>query len=230
MKSRVGQALCAVILVLSMAVPAGAGGGGAQKARRKPAGKTHKDAGPTDVVRFHFEALEVELSKEQTEQINGATDAVSLDALAAEGIKAGEARVLQVFDVLVAVGEPFELTTGSRVPLVQGKSVTKDGATSTSVSYEAVGCILEGKTDWAWPRDQGRLAVALQVEIRDLRESGVMLTDDIPAQVFVEFQQELETAIPLDTQVHFFSLQGQTAGAAARLIVYRLRASLVADE
>jgi len=216
-------------LVFSLAVPAGAGGpeNGEGRQTAPVGGKKDKTAEHHVLVRLHFEVLEVKLTAEQIDRINSSAEAVDVNALTTEAIKAGNAEVKHVFDTPLIVGNGVELVTGSRVPIVQGSTFTEAGSISTSISYKNVGCILECETRWAGPRDQSRIAVSCEAEISNvLRDGSVKLNERLGAPIFTTTEQEFDTIVRLGSEMFFSTLWSQRLAPDdqdTRGYVYRIR-------
>lgn len=220
--------LLTCVLMLSLAAPAAAGG----KGTPAPSDKTSEDqpAQAPVAVRLHFEVLELKLTAEQIDRMNTSTEAVNVETLTAEAIKAGDARVKHVFDAPLILGEGIKLVTGTRVPIMTRSTFTEAGNTMTSISYEHVGCILECVTRWADPRDQGLVAVSCNAEISNMvRDGSVKLSENLAAPVFTTTEQEFGTVVQLGSDVYFSTLWSQRLAPDekdTRGYVYRLRLTL----
>lgn len=223
------RVLLASALMLSLVSPAGAGGPAGSKAKQVvPAGsKKDKTVEAKVAVRLHFEVLEVKLTAEQIGRMNSSAEAVDVNALTTEAIKAGSAEVKHVFDTPLIVGHGVDLVTGNRVPIVRGSTSTEAGSTSTSISYENVGCILECDTRWAGPRDQSRIALSCKAEISNvLRDGSVKLNERLAAPIFTTTEQEFDTIVRLGSEMFFSTLWNQRLAPDdqdTRGYVYRIR-------
>ncbi|MCP4250623.1 MAG: hypothetical protein GY778_26575 [bacterium] len=190
--------------------------------------KDDKTAEPQMIVRLHFEVLELNLTPEQVDRISRSNAPVDSEALAAETIEAGNARVKHVFDAPLIVGKQINLNAETRVPIVQGSHVSKAGVRSSTVTYEDVGCNFECATRRAGAPHTGSIALSCQVEVSDWgRDPSVMLTEDLPAPIFLDAEQRFSTIVELGVDYSFSSLSSQPptpeGKAGARTYLYRLR-------
>lgn len=177
---------------------------------------------------MRFEVIELTLSPEQIRQIDGSTEFVDFQKLATEGIKSGQARLKHAFDTILLVGEDAKLVSGSRVPLVQGRTFTDSSHMSTQVSYENVGCVLGLHCFWPDVQDHTRLGVSWRVEVSEVfRDSSVLLTEGLNAPIHQEVNQNFRTIVPVGADAWFSSLSSHQANAEgqtkARAYVYRVR-------
>ena len=85
--------------------------------------------------------------------------------------------------LMVENNEEANITIGDRVPIVQGSSFTEAGTTSTSVTYENVGIILD-VTPQINP--DGYVNLIVHPEISQISDSSVQLTEGLAAPVFSE--------------------------------------------
>jgi len=89
--------------------------------------------------------------------------------------------------LLVENNESANITIGDRVPIVQGSTFTDAGNTSTQVTYENVGIILD-VTPHINP--DGYVNLEIKPEISQISDSSVQLTEGLTAPVFSERSAE----------------------------------------
>ena len=89
--------------------------------------------------------------------------------------------------LMVENNETANITIGDRVPIVQGSTFTDAGNTSTSVSYENVGIILE-VTPHINP--DGFVNLEVHPEISQVSDSSIQLTEGLAAPIFSERSAE----------------------------------------
>ncbi|MHC4092353.1 MAG: secretin N-terminal domain-containing protein, partial [Planctomycetota bacterium] len=95
--------------------------------------------------------------------------------------------VLQRPILMVENNEEANITIGDRVPIVQGSTFTEAGNTSTQVTYENVGIILD-VTPHINP--DGYVNLEVHPEISQISGSSVQLTEGLAAPVFSERSAE----------------------------------------
>jgi len=89
--------------------------------------------------------------------------------------------------IMVENNETANITIGDRVPIVQGSTFTDAGNTSTQVSYENVGIILD-VTPHINP--DGYVNLEIHPEISQVSTSSVQLTEGLQAPIFSERSAE----------------------------------------
>jgi len=94
--------------------------------------------------------------------------------------------------LMVENNEEANITIGDRVPIVQGSSFTEAGTTSTSVTYENVGIILD-VTPHINP--DGYVNLEVHPEISQISDSSVQLTEGLAAPIFSERSAETVVTI-----------------------------------
>lgn len=176
--------------------------------------KAETKAKATDhAVRLHFEVVELQLSDEQVKQIDQSTRPVDTDALLAESLKEGTARVKHVFDTPLVVAQPVKLTNGTRMPFVTGASVDAQGGTRSQVQYEDVGCTVEIKTDWVGPSSDGLVHAQWDVEISDLIvDTPIQLAANVAAPMFTNVNQQFSAVHTVGVPLAFSTLSSHRFG------------------
>lgn len=178
-------------------------------------------------LRLHIDVIRLELGDEQLRQIDRSAGPVDVNALLSDGIPAGRAQVVHVFDTPVLVGDEFELRTNNQQPRVTGSSTNDKGMTTSSISYENTGCIVSGKTGWVEVSTPGCVRADWNVSLSGAEQDPqVRLSENIPAPVIVRLEHQFTTLARVGEPMLFSSLatRGVDADQKEHSVVYVYRA------
>lgn len=122
-------------------------------------------------TRMQIEVLEVDATAQQvatldTERLQ--EKGLSVEEMLKRAEDLGAARLVLRIDTIADLTRPLSWTRGQRVPVVQNVTISPQGKTTPSVSYDEIGYVLNMSGSWRGEEEPMFADVTFSLEISDL--------------------------------------------------------------